>query len=600
MAWVKENRFILFILLVATVLRFWLFWEIPYSHDELSALLRTQINSWPEFIETGIMMDNHPGGVQLLIWLQTMIGGYIPIWIKLPFLICGVWCVWMIYLVGRRMFSEPVALTAAALMATLQFPITFSQWARPYVIGLLVVLALTWVLLRFLQAEKRQWFWVAGFAALCALSGYVHYFTLLQAIVISIAFLPYIDRGQLLKIIIGGLAAFALWLPHLGLTLFHLDRGGIGNWLQAPQADYWLEIVAYIFQFSWWVPGLLILASIGSVLAVKHWWRVYSRYFLLICAIVPYLVGYFYSANLNPLLHQSVLIFSMPFFLLFCASFITDKRPILDGVVILIMAININVLVVERNHYEVNYLSEYHSPMKWLGEMNSSRESITPALVELRGDFTQMMFDQPIVLWQDVQYAQPLLDSNSLDDYLASLESTHLFFAVNTGSDPELFARVLDYFPCIDSVQYYHAGESYLLSKDCDSRKFLVSKSEDRVLSTMDSYSYSVQVEVDDPNHKLNLHSMVTYSGQASEANLVMDVSSESAPSWRGVRMESNNPSEGDLKAFNVFYFSEWGLSVGDEVKSFVWLNSNDSITVHELSIYSVPSNTNKFRLFKP
>ena len=149
-------------------------------------------------------------------------------------------------------------------------------------------------------------------------------------------------------------------------------------------------------------------------------------------------------------------------------------------------------------------------------------------------------------------------------------------------------------------MQYYHAGAAYLLSKDCDSRKFLISKSEDRVLSTMDSYSYSVQVEVDDPNHKLNLHSMVTYSGQASEANLVMDVSSENAPSWRGERMESNNLSEGNLGAFNVFYFSEWGLSVGDEVKSFAWLNSNDSITVHELSIYSVPSNTNKFKLFKP
>ena len=285
MAWVKKNRFILFILFVATMLRFWAFWEIPYTHDELSALLRTQISTWSDFIETGIKMDNHPGGVQLLIWLQTMLGGYFSFWIKLPFLISGIWCVWLIYLVGKRMFSESVALVAAALMATLQFPITFSQWARPYIIGLLVVLALTWVLLRYIQAEKRQWYWVAAYAVLCAISGYVHYFTLLQAIVISIASLPYFNRGQLLKITIGGVAAFVLWLPHLGLTLFHLDRGGIGNWLQAPQADYWMEIVAYTFQFSWWVPGLLILASIGSVLAVKQWWHVYSRYFLLICAI---------------------------------------------------------------------------------------------------------------------------------------------------------------------------------------------------------------------------------------------------------------------------------------------------------------------------
>ena len=600
MAWVKENRFILFILFVATVLRFWAFWELPYSHDELSALLRTQISSWQAFIETGIMMDNHPGGVELFIWLQTIVGGYIPIWIKLPFLISGVWCVWLIYLVGKRIFSESVALVAAALMATLQFPITFSQWARPYIIGLLVVLAITWILLRFLQAEKRQWLWVMGYAVLCAVSGYVHYFTLLQAIIISVAFIPYLNREKLLKIMVGGAIAFALWMPHLGLTLFHLDRGGIGNWLQAPEADYWMEIVAYIFQFSWWLPGLLILASMSGLLAVKQWWRVYSRYFLLICAAVPYLVGYLYSVNLNPLLHQSVLIFSMPFFLLFCASFITDKRPILDGVVVLIMAINVNVLVVERDHYTINYLSEYHSPLRWLGEVNASDQTITPALIELREDFTEMMFEQNIVFDQNVQYAESLLSTNQLDSYLNNLKSGRLLFAMNTGSDPELFAKVLDRFPCIDSVQYYHAGEAYLLSKDCDSRKILAEKTEYKALFEVDSYSYSTQVNVDDPNYNVNLHSVVTYSGHASDANLVLDVKSESAPSWRGVQLDGYNSNEAGLRAFNVFYLSEWGVDVGDEVKTFVWLNSKDSITIHDISIYSVPSNKNKFKLFKP
>lgn len=600
MTWVRRNRFILFILFVATTLRFWAFWDIPYSHDELSALLRTQISTWSDFIETGIKMDNHPGGVQLLIWLQIMLGGYVSFWIKLPFLISGVWCVWLIYLVGKRMFSEPVALVAAALLATLQFPITFSQWARPYIIGLLVLLALTWVLLRFIQAERRHWYWVAAYAVLCAISGYVHYFSLLQAIVISIAFLPYFNQGQLLKIAIGGVVAFALWLPHLGLTLFHLDRGGIGNWLQVPQADYWMEIVAYTFQFSWWVPGLLILASLGGLFAVKHWWRIYSRYFLLICAVIPYLVGYIYSANLNPLLHQSVLIFSMPFVLLFCASFIIEKRPILDAVVILIMAININILVMERNHYEVNYLSEYHSPMKWLGEMNASQQSITPALLELREDFIQMMFDQMIVMPQYVQYAQPLLDSNSFDAYLAKLNSDQLFFAMNTGSDPELFARVLDYFPCIDSVQYYHAGEAYLLGKGCDSRTSLVKKEEVQVLTVSDSYSYSASVFVDDLGYDVNIHSMVTHSGIASDGNLVLDMKSDAAPSWRGVHMLADNQNAGRSKTFNVFYFSESHVQIGDELRSFVWLNSDDSITIHNLSIYSVPSNTNKFRLFRP
>jgi hypothetical protein len=599
MAWIKQHKLILLILLVATVLRFWAFWEIPYSHDELSALLRTQFSTWSDFIETGIKMDNHPGGVQLLIWWQTMIGGYKAYWIKLPFLMSGVWCVWMIYLVGRRMFSESVGLTSAALLASLQFPITFSQWARPYVIGLLVVLALTWVLLRLIQSEKRSWLWIAGYAMLCALAGYVHYFTLLQVIIISCAFIPYLNRGQLFKLTLGGLLAFVLWLPHLGLTLFHLDRGGIGNWLSAPESDYWLEIIAYVFQFSVWVPLLLVVVSISKLLDVKQWWKVYSRYFLLICAATPYMIGYVYSVQVNPLLHQSVLIFSMPFLLLFCASFVTDKRPILDGVVILILAINVNVLITDRNHFEVNYQSEYVSPMRWLHEMNASHAMI-PALLELREDFTEMMFKENIVPTHEVQYAEALMASDGLDEYLSDLDSDHLFFAMNSGSDPELFATVLDHFPCIDSVQYYHAGEAYLLNRDCDSRKLLARETEPQKLDALNPYSKSVEVVVDDPTHAVNIHAVAEFAGKARDASLVMDVKSESNPSWRGVSLNHSGGSEGHLKAFNVYYFSEWELSVNDQIKSFVWLNSDDSLSVTRLSLYSVPSNSNKFKLFKP
>lgn len=599
MAWIQKHKLIFLILLVATALRFSAFWEIPYSHDELSALLRTQFSTWSDFIETGIKMDNHPGGVQLLIWLQTMIGGYAAYWIKLPFLICGVWCVWLIYLVGRRMFSESVGLISAALLATLQFPITFSQWARPYVIGLLVVLALTWVLLRFIQSEKRIWLWIVVYAMLSALAGYVHYFTLLQVIIISCAFIPYLNQGQILKLAMGGLLAFVLWLPHLNLTLFHLDRGGIGNWLHVPESDYWLEIIAYVFQFSVWVPLLLVVVSISKLLDVKKWWKVYSRYFLLICAATPYMIGYVYSVQVNPLLHQSVLIFSMPFLLLFCASFVTDKRPILDGVVILILAINVNVLITDRNHFELNYQSEYVSPMLWLYEMNASHAMI-PALIELREDFTEMMFEENIVPTHEVQYAEALTSSRGLDEYLSNLDSDHLFFAMNSGSDPELFATVLDHFPCIDSVQYYHAGEAYLLNRDCDSRKLLARETEPQTLDALNPYSKSVEIVVDDPTHAVNIHAVSEFTGKARDASLVMDVKSESDPSWRGVSLDHLGGSEGHLKAFNVYYLSEWELSVDDQIKSFVWLNSDDSISVTRLSIYSVPSNTNKFKLFKP
>ena len=66
--YIQRHIFIILIMVVAFGLRFWEYWNLPFQHDELSALLRTYINGWDGFIETSVKRDNHPAGVQLLIW----------------------------------------------------------------------------------------------------------------------------------------------------------------------------------------------------------------------------------------------------------------------------------------------------------------------------------------------------------------------------------------------------------------------------------------------------------------------------------------------------------------------------------------------------
>lgn len=598
-AWLKEHKGIVIILLVAFALRFWNFWKLPFTHDELSALLRTRITGWQEFIDIGIKMDNHPGGVQLLIWFQTILGGYEMWWIKLPFLLAGTWCVWLIYLIGKRLFSISAGILSAAFMASLQFPISFSQWARPYIIGLLVILALTWVLTRLLYERKSPWKWIVGFVLLVAISGYVHYFALLQAIIVSLGFFILFDRDKRLKLLLGGVLAALLWLPHLSLTLFHLDRGGIGNWLKAPPADYWQHMLAYIFQFSWWPILLTAIAIVPNIMKWKKWIANTDRWMLVAAFVLPYIIGYVYSVQRAPLLHQSVLIFSLPFLLLWLTSFANVRPGRLAFFAGLLMAINAFMLINQRQHYVLNYDSEYGSALNWLAALQSENPEIDN-VIDLRVDFVQLMQETELTEANNVHYLEPLVAGHTLEAYLNTLKSNRIFFAMNVGTDPEAFAAVLHHYPCIEKAQYYHAGEAYLLSKECDSRVDLrLNIRDEEVLTEANPYSTAMYLKWDELSAKSNTHFVLEYAGNVEEANSVVEVSSVENPMWRGVNVKDFfDPNANRQHAYHVLYNSEMEYAKDDELKSFIWLSKGDSLHIKSYRAFRVPMNTNKFRMF--
>ena len=48
------------IMLVTAVLRLWKLGQVPFMHDEFSALLRTRFDNFHDFIQQGVMPDSHP------------------------------------------------------------------------------------------------------------------------------------------------------------------------------------------------------------------------------------------------------------------------------------------------------------------------------------------------------------------------------------------------------------------------------------------------------------------------------------------------------------------------------------------------------------
>ena len=90
------------ILLVAAVLRLWKLGQVPFMHDEFSALFRLKFDNFHDLVQNGIKIDGHPAGVQTFLYYWTKVVGWDEFWLKLPFALMGIGSVYLIYRIGQQ------------------------------------------------------------------------------------------------------------------------------------------------------------------------------------------------------------------------------------------------------------------------------------------------------------------------------------------------------------------------------------------------------------------------------------------------------------------------------------------------------------------
>jgi len=382
----KTNIVLIFILLIAAILRLVHPFQIPYTYDELSALSRTHFNSFSELIDKGIIIDGHPAGVQVFLYYWTKLFGYKEIVVKFPFILLGILSVYYIFKIGETWFSITVGFISAVYLATLEYPIMYSQLIRPYSSGLFFVLAMVYywnkIIFRSEEKQTRNLILYILFSALCA---YNHHFSLLFAGIVGVTGLFFIKKGQLLKYVIAGVSIFILYIPHLRIFFYQLNYGGIGGsngWLGKPDYTFALEYLHYIFHFSRTVIAIVItLFLFGIYNAIKKRVAPNRYYIISICwFLLPLLIGFFYSTLINPVLQYSVLIFSFPFLLFFLFALLPKlSSKVIIPIIIVICLVNIFSLVHTRKYYTLFYKAPYEQPIviadslqKILGKNNFS------------------------------------------------------------------------------------------------------------------------------------------------------------------------------------------------------------------------------------
>ncbi|HPT13992.1 MAG TPA: glycosyltransferase family 39 protein [Bacteroidales bacterium] len=361
------------ILVVAAFMRFYHYASFSFSNDELSAINRLRFNSFHELVDKGFYVDGHPGGIQVMLWYWIKLFGISEASLRFPFVIFGILAVLFAFLVGRQLFGVVAGLFSSAAVAFLEFPLLYSQIARPYGAGVFFCLLNAWFWFRvvdsqYYETRKRATRIVdlAGYTVSAALCMYNHYFSFLLAAIIGFTGLFLVKRRMLAGYIMAGATACLLFLPHLYITLNHLTYKGVGLWLGKPTPAWIAEHILFIFNHQAWI--LIVTLVVAATLAWvnrKHLVHNKYRFVVLLFFLLPMAIGYIYSVRVNPVLQHPVLIFSFVFLLFFLFSFGGDRlKPVHSAILAVFLIAGVYSTAGYGNYYHKQHFGEFRDVAK--------------------------------------------------------------------------------------------------------------------------------------------------------------------------------------------------------------------------------------------
>lgn len=473
----QPNTAILFIILiVGTALRFFHFREIPFTHDEFSALFRTGYDHFLDLINQGVKIDGHPAGVQVFLHYWVKISGMTEWLVKLPFIIMGVLSIYLIYKIGYRWFNITSGLIAAAFMASLQYPVMYSQIARPYGSGLFLSLAMVLFWTNLMRNPDRNFRKNAIlFVITASLNTYNHHFSLLFAFIVGITGLFLIPADYRKRYLGLGLAIIILYLPHLGIFIYQLGIGGVEGWLAKPGFDFPVTYLAYIFHFSVYPITLAVgLFLFGTIQSGKKLLKSEFLWISLVWFLIPLVIGFTYSRLYSAVLQYSVLIFSFPFLLFVLFGHLREQKPVVNlALVIAILVVNTFSLIFERDHYRIFYNSVYE---KLVLDFRSVEDKNYLTMIDSHPAITRYYLYKHQIS-QTFHWEKEVENEDQLIDFLKANANHYdtLYLGCISSIHPVAIPVIMDYYPELAVENNYMGGSSYIFARTGNANRNTVS-----------------------------------------------------------------------------------------------------------------------------
>jgi hypothetical protein len=461
-----RHKLLILVVLVAAVLRFWNLFEIPLTHDEISALNRTHFDNFNDLIELGVKADTHPPGVQVFTYFWVKTFGYEQWVVKLPFILMGLGSLLLSYVIFKKWSNETVALLVISFLAVLQFTVMYSQIARPYISGMFLVLCMVYFWDGLVRTPEKG-FWknlllTGFFGALC---GYNHHFSLLAAFIIGATGILVIERTYLLKYLSLGVLITLLYLPNISIFLYQLDRGGVGEWLGAPTPRFILDFFSYSFNHS-----LPLMFTFGVIIAIGiyqyqksqsiKWVVIAGSWFFAV-----WIIGYYYSVYRNPVLQFSMLLFFFPFLLFSLLGWMNDLGKKSQALLVLgILTVGTTSLTFHRKHFEIFYANRYFQMKTDAAKCDAEHTCFVFATYPhfLTLDFPRGIdFPAEHLAWED-----KVNSLQEFEEYIIHCNKDQLFLGHVEQFPKELIAVAYQYYPYLKEVNYTSGAASYLFVRN--------------------------------------------------------------------------------------------------------------------------------------
>ena len=473
----SNRAILLFIISVAIILRFYQFLEIPFMHDEFSAVFRTDFRSFQELIEKGIKPDGHPAGIQVFLFYWIKLFGSTEWVVKLPFAIMGVLSILLIFLIAKRWYNETVGLISAAFFTSLQYTVMYSQIARPYISGLFFSLLMVYYWSIIMDPNvKNFWKNASLYVLASALCAYNHHFSLLFAAIVGLSGILFIFRKFMVRYILCGIMIFILYIPHLGIFMNQFKTGGVGGWLAKPEHLFLLDYMYYIFNYSFFSVFLAIgLIFFGLLNLKKASFRLSNFLLLISWFLIPFLIGYLYSLKVNAVLQFSVLIFSFYTLLFIIFSHISKQNTKINLILVLvILAVNSYSLIYERKHYSIFYNSSFErivTDFIRTGENYNNVAQVIHSHKKITNYYLKKYNADSTFIWFD-----SFMDEAEFISFLENKSKTAncLYLGALSSIKPNTIPIIKHYFPVIEMQNNYFLGSTYLFSKSGHQRSEFV------------------------------------------------------------------------------------------------------------------------------